>query len=223
MGTFHARSLMALPNAEIVAVADVREESARALADSAQYRAAQAEALNRPNVGLAANAQRRDIDVPATVTGPNRTPIPLTAGHFYNNTVDASVNAVQPLYNRNNDATIAQAQRGLQVAMSDLETAEQDLILRVAQAYFDVLAAYDALITSQTGKKAIAEQLASAKRNFEVGTATITDTREAQARFDLSTAQEIAAENDLRTKRVALDQLVGRTNVIPKPLTEPVK
>src|SRR6185295_5067571 len=131
--------------------------SARALADSAQYRAAQAEALNRPNVGLAANAQRRDIDVPATVTGPNRTPIPLTAGHFYNNTVDASVNAVQPLYNRNNDATIAQAQRGLQVAMSDLETAEQDLILRVAQAYFDVLAAYDALITSQTGKKAIAE------------------------------------------------------------------
>jgi|KBSSwiStaDraftv2_1062776.scaffolds.fasta_scaffold432197_1 outer membrane protein len=197
--------------------------SARALADSAQYRAAQAEALNRPNVGLAANAQRRDIDVPATVTGPNRTPIPLTAGHFYNNTVDASVNAVQPLYNRNNDATIAQAQRGLQVAMSDLETAEQDLILRVAQAYFDVLAAYDALITSQTGKKAIAEQLASAKRNFEVGTATITDTREAQARFDLSTAQEIAAENDLRTKRVALDQLVGRTNVIPKPLTEPVQ
>ena len=72
-----------------------------------------------------------------------------------------------------------------------------------------MLAAYDALVTSQTGKKAIAEQLASAKRNFEVGTATITDTREAQARFDLSTAQEIAAENDLRTKRVALDHAGG--------------
>jgi outer membrane protein len=106
--------------------------------------------------------------------------------------------------------------------MADLETAEQDLIIRVAQAYFDVLAAYDTLVTQQTSKKAIGEQLASAKRNFEVGTATITDTREAQARFDLSTAQEIAAENDLRTKRVALDQLVGRTNVIPKPLAEPV-
>jgi len=196
--------------------------AARALADSAQYRAAQADALNRPNVGLAANATRSDVDVPPTVTGPNRTPIPLTSGHFFNNRVDASVNAVQPLYNRNNDAVIAQAQRGLEVALSDLETAEQDLIIRVAQAYFDVLAAYDALVTSQTGKKAIAEQLASAKRNFEVGTATITDTREAQARFDLSTAQEIAAENDLRTKRVALDQLVGRTNVIPKPLAEPV-
>jgi hypothetical protein len=59
-------------------------------------------------------------------------------------------------------------------------------------------------------KTAITEQLASAKRNFEVGTATITDTREAQARFDLATAQEIAADNDLRTKRIALDQLVGR-------------
>ena len=196
--------------------------AARALADSAQYRAAQADALNRLNVGLVANAARTDVDVPSTVTGPNRTPIPLTSGHFFNNRVDATVSAVRPLYNRNNDATITQAQRGLDSAMTDLESAEQDLIIRVAQAYFDVLAAYDALITSQTGKKAIAEQLASAKRNFEVGTATITDTREAQARFDLSTAQEIAAENDLRTKRVALDQLVGRINVIPKPLAEPV-
>ena len=58
---------------------------------------------------------------------------------------------------------------------------------------------------TRASKTAIAEQLASAKRNFEVGTATITDTREAQARFDLATAQEIAAENDLRTKRIALD------------------
>jgi len=196
--------------------------AARSLADSAQYRAAQADALRRPNVGLVANASRTDVEVPSTVTGPNRTPLPFTAGHFFNNRVDTTVSATQPLYNRSNDATISQAQRGLEAAMADLETAEQDLIIRVAQAYFDVLAAYDALITAQTGKAAIAEQLASAKRNFEVGTATITDTREAQARFDLSTANEIAAENDLRTKRVALDQLVGRVNVVPKPLAEPV-
>ncbi|HEY6354368.1 MAG TPA: TolC family protein, partial [Burkholderiaceae bacterium] len=203
-------------------VFDATYLAARALAESAQYRAAQADALNRPNVGLAASTSRTDVDVPPTVTGPNRTPIPLTAGHFFNNRVDGTVSAIQPLYNRSNDATITQAQRGLDVAMTDLESAEQDLIIRVAQAYFDVLAAYDALITSQTGKKAIAEQLASAKRNFEVGTATITDTREAQARFDLAIAQEIAAENDLRTKRVALDQLVGRPNIVPKPLAEPV-
>ena len=56
-----------------------------------------------------------------------------------------------------------------------------------------MLAAQDALATTRAGKAATAEQLASAKRNFEVGTATITDTREAQARFDLGTFQELAA------------------------------
>jgi outer membrane protein len=127
-----------------------------------------------------------------------------------------------PLFNRSNDATIAQAERSFDIAAADLQTAEQDLIVRVAQAYFDVLVAQDALTATQANKKAFGEQLASAKRNFEVGTATITDTREAQARFDLATAQEIAADNDLRTKRIALDQLVGRSNVAPKPLATPV-
>ena len=94
--------------------------------------------------------------------------------------------------------------------------------MRVAQAYFDVLAAQDALATTRTSKVAINEQLASAKRNFEVGTATITDTREAQARYDLATAQEIAADNDLRNKRIALDQLVGRNRVEPVGLKPPV-
>jgi outer membrane protein len=68
----------------------------------------------------------------------------------------------------------------------------------------------------------VAEQLASAKRNFEVGTSTITDTREAQARFDLVIAQELAAENDLRVKSIALNQLVGNQNASPKPLSAPV-
>jgi outer membrane protein len=70
----------------------------------------------------------------------------------------------------------------------------------------------------QAQKTAVAEQLASARRNFEVGTATITDTREAQARFDLVVAQEIAAENDLRVKKLTLDQLVGKPDARPHPL-----
>ena len=218
--TVQAQSLRELYDA--ARAYDATYLAARAQADSAQYRLAQSEALNRPTVGLAANATRTDLDLPPTVTGPNRTPIPGSDGHAYTNRVDASINASKPLYNRGNDATISQAQRAYEVAQADFETAEQDLIVRVAQAYFDVLAAQDALGTAQAGKKAIAEQLASAKRNFEVGTATITDTREAQARFDLSTAQEIAADNDLRTKRIALDQLVGRAGVAPKPLTPAV-
>jgi len=127
-----------------------------------------------------------------------------------------------PLFNRSNQVQIDQALKSLEIAQSALEAAEQDLIVRLAQAYFDVLGAQDQLATTRTSKAAITEQLASAKRNFEVGTATITDTREAQARFDLAQAQEIAAENDLRAKRIVLDQLVGRTGVEPKPLIAPV-
>lgn len=182
--------------------------AARAVADSAQYKADQAHALRRPKVGVEVSASRTTSETPtgeSTATGPS-----------------ASLKGSQTLFNRANDATISQADLGVEAAKADLEIAEQELIVRVAQFYFDVLAAQDALTTAQANKKAISEQLASAKRNFEVGTTTITDTREAQARFDLATAQEIAAENDLLTKRIALDQLVGRTGVQPKALAVPV-
>jgi outer membrane protein len=95
-------------------------------------------------------------------------------------------------------------------------------MIRVSQAYFDVLAAQDTLAFVRAQKTAVAEQLASARRNFEVGTSTITDTREAQARYDLVLAQEIAAENDLRVKRLALDTLVGRNDAQPNPLATPL-
>jgi outer membrane protein len=183
--------------------------SAKALAESAQYRAAQADALRRPSASLSGSVTRTNSDLPS---GSNRS----------STSTGLSLQGKQPLFNRANGVTIDQAQKSLEVSRFDLQAAEQDLIVRVAQAYFDVLAAQDALATTRTSKAAISEQLASAKRNFEVGTATITDTREAQARFDLATAQEIAAENDLRTKRIALDQLVGRSDVAPKQLAVPV-
>jgi outer membrane protein len=97
------------------------------------------------------------------------------------------------------------------------------LIVRVSQAYFDVLAATDSLTFVRSQKAATAEQLASAKRNFQVGTSTVVDTRDAQARYDLVVAQELAAENDLHVKSVALDQLVGKSGTAPKPLRAPVK
>ncbi len=73
-------------------------------------------------------------------------------------------------------------------------------MLRVSQAYFDVLLAEYELRTVEAQKAATAEQLAQAKRNFEVGTATITDTYDAQARFDLIVAREIATRNDIEVK-----------------------
>ena len=183
--------------------------SARALAESAQSRLTQAEALRRPSAALAATASTAQIDPPVIERGSS-------------NSVGASLNGKYNLFNRANAPTIEQARKGVESAQADLDAAEQQLIIQVAQAYFDVLGAVDTLATTRANKAGTTEQLASAKRNFEVGTATITDTREAQARYDLAVAQEIVAENDLHTKRIALDQLVGRTNVEPRPLVLPV-
>jgi outer membrane protein len=206
-GATQAQSLQTLY--EAARAYDATYLAARSLAESAQYKAAQADALRLPSAALTGGMNRNQIN---TVVGSN------VSSH----TEQLAVQGRQSLYNRANVAIIDQAQRALEVSKADLETAEQDLIVRVAQAYFDVLAAQDTLATAQSSKKFISEQLASAKRNFEVGTATITDTREAQARYDLGTATEIAAENDLRTKRIALDQLVGRPDVNPRPLAVPV-
>jgi outer membrane protein len=101
---------------------------------------------------------------------------------------------------------------------AQLKIAEQDLVLRTAQAYFDVLIAQDSVQLAEAQKTAITEQLAQAKRNFEVGSATITDTHEAQARHDLTYAQEISAQNNLEIKRSALQQLINELPQNLKPL-----
>jgi outer membrane protein len=183
--------------------------AAKALADSAQYRAEQGEALGRPTAALSGNATRTQVDPPKIAGGGA-------------NALGATLSGKYPLFNRANDASILQSRKSLVSAQADLDAAEQDLMVRVAQAYFDVLASQDNLAATRANKAAITEQLASAKRNFEVGTATITDTREAQARYDLGVANELAGENDLLTKRIALDTLVGRQNVAPRPLAVPV-
>jgi outer membrane protein len=208
-GTAQAQSLSELYQA--ARGYDAAYLAARATFESAEYRVAQTEALMRPSLAATAGASTSQTDTP-TLNGYKAT-----------NTVQGALNGRLPLFNRANGVTIEQSRRSLQSARADLDSAEQDLIVRLTQAYFDVLAAQDALGTTRASKSFITEQLASAKRNFEVGTATITDTREAQARFDLATAQELAADNDLRTKRLALDTLVGRSNVAPKALVTPVE
>jgi len=206
----HAQSLQELYDA--ARAYDGSYLSARALLDSAQYRVQQSYALRRPSVGLTVQGGRSISDTPDL---PSQS---YSATTQYG----ASVNGSQSLFNRQNDAAIAQAEKSLDVSRADFDAAEQDLILRVSQAYFDVLAAQDTLATARASLAAINEQVASAKRNFEVGNATITDTREAQARYDLARATEIQAQNDLLTKRIALDQLVGRQGVAPKGLAVPV-
>jgi outer membrane protein len=184
--------------------------SARSQFDASVARAEQARAGLLPQVGLGAGANwtHRDSSV-AALDGTS-------------NSQNVTLSASQPLYRPVNTIANDQGQISVEIARAQLQAAEQDLIVRTTQAYFDVLAAEDTLAFVRAQKTAVSEQLAAAKRNFEVGTSTVTDSREAQARFDLTAAQEIAAENDLRVKKLALDQLVGQSNVAPRPLAAPV-
>ena len=129
-----------------------------------------------------------------------------------------TVSLTQPLFRMQN--WISYGQAGLQARQSEAVFADagQSLIVRTAQAYFDVLLAQDNVALSGAQKTAINEQLAQAKRNFEVGTSTITDTYEAQAKFDLGLAKEIADLNDLEIKRQALQQLVNKMPATLAPL-----
>lgn len=121
-----------------------------------------------------------------------------------------TVQMSQPLFRWQSWVSYTQAELATTGAELDLRNAQQDLILRVAQAYFEMLLAEENVTTANAQIAAIQEQLAAAKRNFDLGTATITDTHEAQARFDLAMAQKLAAESDLLVKQSALGTLTGK-------------
>ena len=205
----HAQSLLQLVDA--ARGYDTVWQAAKLQLDAASSRAEQARAGLLPSVGLSAGVSRANTEV-------TRPPV-----DFSGSAQNVGLSASQPLYRPANRINFQQGQRGIDVARAQLEAATQDLLVRVSQAYFDVLAAQDTLTFVQAQKAAVSEQLASAKRNFEVGTSTVTDSREAQSRYDLVIAQEIAAKNDLRVKKLALDQLVGITGTQPVALAQPVQ
>ena len=182
---------------------DAQYASARASLAAGQEKSPQGLALLLPVITASGGYNRNE---------------PVGSSHPHYNTDTYGITLTQPLFNW---ASIQQFQQGrLSAAASEaaFAQAQQDLVVRVAQAYFDVLAAQDVIAFVQAQKVAISEQLASAKRNFEVGTATITDTHEAQARYDLAVAQEIAGINDLEVKRTALLQIIGKPPADLEPL-----
>jgi len=181
---------------------DAQYAAARAARDAGIEKLPQARAALLPGIKLTAQRTEHDSETRVRSTGTT------TSTRFGSD--GWSVSLSQPLFRWQH--WIGYQQGGLSAANAEaqLALARQDLIVRVAQAYFDVLLAQESLAAAQAQKTAIALQLEAAKRNFEVGTATITDTHEAQARHDLIVAQEIAAENDLAVKRHALRMLTGK-------------
>ena len=176
--------------------------SARAARDAGREILPQGLALLLPTISASGFTQMNDIDISFRGVAP--------PSKREGNTNGYSVSLTQPLFNWQSIMLYREA--GYKVAQTEAAFGQvaQDLVVRVAQAYFDVLASQDSLAFIQAQKTAISEQLAQAKRNFEVGTATITDTHEAQARFDLAISQEIAAQSDLEIKQRALQQIIGK-------------
>ena len=170
-----------------------------------------------PNISFGSTATRTNADL--TYDKPVAGTSVVNGQNIYGNYA-ANVTMTQPLYRPAVWATYKQGGRQLLQATAQYEAAEQELLVRVTQTYFDVLSSQDSLEFVKAQKKAVAEQLASAKRNFEVGTATITGVRDAQARYDLTYAQEIAAENDLRIKILSLGLAVGKADIKAKPLRD---
>ena len=186
--------------------------AARHSLEAGRERLPQGRALLLPTLNLSSQASRTRNELDS------RDPLILPSVTRYPETASYTLTFTQPLFRYQNWIQYEQAGHQVRQAEAVFGQAYQDLIVRVAQAYFDVLAAQDTLALVRAQREAISEQLAQAKRNFEVGTATITDTHEAQARYDLSGAQEIAAQNDLESKRRALQLLTGKETGELKPL-----
>lgn len=115
----------------------------------------------------------------------------------------------QSLFRWDQVVTLRRADKIVARAEAVRESAQQDLIIRVAERYFGVLAAEDRLNSIHADRKAIARSLEQAKQRFEVGLIAITDVQESQARYDRSVADEIAAKRSLATARESLREITG--------------
>lgn len=173
--------------------------AAREAYRASQEKLPQARATLLPSLNLLAFARNTDVEVSGA-----------SSSNTSNQPYGYGLSLTQPIYRKQNLENLALARLLVIQAEQQLRLAEQQLLLRVAQAYFDVLLAQDNLTTAQAQKEAFAEQLAQARKAFEVGAATIVDSHEAQARYDLAVAQEIAAANELEIKRRALERLINR-------------
>ena len=193
---------------------DATYASARASLSASRERIIQGRAGLLPTVGISGALSKNDSDFDPWNVGqlgtlPNGQPGIVGSSGSNLRTNEYTLALQQPLYRWDRWETYQQSKLQHAIGEAQFAQAQQDLITRVAQAYFDVLTAQDALESTRSQKEATTEQLASAKRNFEVGTQTITDTHEAQAAYDLVLAQEFAAVNELDNRRNALQAIIG--------------
>ena len=184
----------------------------------ATYQAArEAKPLSRagvlPSIVLSANGSRNENDASYALAG-----IPSSKTYYTN--YGYSLELRQPIYRKENFVKLEEADVSIAQAEAQFHAAQQDLILRLASAYFDVLSAQDTLHFSRAELAAVSRQLEQTKQRFEVGLTAITDVNDAQARHDLIKAQVLAAEFDVDNKREALRQITSEYPQQPARLGE---
>ena len=187
---------------------DATLASARAQQLATQELVPQARAGLLPSLGL--NARGDQNYYSAT--------IPDTTSNYQ--VYGGGLDLVVPLYRPQNWTALDQARLTVLQGEAQLAQSQQDLALRVANAYFNVLGARDQVIALVAAKIATSEQLQQARREFEVGTKTIIDTNEAQARFDQIVAQEQVALGTLLVRRSELQVIIARDPDTLAPLRE---
>lgn len=179
---------------------DALFSAARAQFEAGQEKVVQGRAGLLPTIAASANTTYNDADYR----------LPAGSRDYSYNSNGYAVQLTQPLFRWQNWVQYKQGELQTALAGSQFGLARQDLILRTAEAYFNVLNAEDSLAAVTQLRTAAAEQLEIAKTSFEVGTVTITDVHEAQSRFDLASAQEIAARNELDVRRESLARIIGK-------------
>lgn len=185
--------------------------SALSANEAAQELIEQSKALYRPAVNFNAGASRSQTDINFLGDNPFR-----NAGRNSFETKNYGVEARQPIYRKDSLLQIDQSKTQVKLADKQLHLAQQNLMLRTTLSYFDVLIAQENIALIQAQKSAILGQLEQAKANFDVGVATITDVNEAQARYDLTVSQEIAAFNTFEVAKHSVQAITGN---IPQMLT----
>lgn len=183
---------------------DPRWSGARNVHLASRQRPAQGFAGLLPSVAISSSAfhYNADSDYPAASV--------FKDSQRYYETFEYGLTVTHPLFRRENFALYQQAIAQANLGDAELSLARAELMLRVAQAYFDALAALDNIMVSRAEVEAFSAQLSQAEDNLAAGVAAITDVYEAQSRHALATAREISAKNEFDVRRQALRRIMGR-------------
>lgn len=184
--------------------------SARLEARSTESARAAAEGTLLPQINATGNVAHSRTYESQSRNQPGATPALTSGGDDNINSVNVSLEATQALFDAIASREVVRTERQIDQQLYQLAATEQQLLIDVASAYFEILRAHELLEAHRAQERAIGRQLEQAREQFEVGLIAITEVEEAKAAFDQSRATRIAAESDLQVRFEALERLTGQ-------------